>query len=76
MSSPAIATVIKMMETLPDPGQDQVVEHLRGYIADLQDELEWDMTFQETQDQLVAAARRAKQDIAAGLSKPMDYEEL
>jgi len=33
MSSTAIA-----METLPEPAQDQVVEHLRDYIADLADE--------------------------------------
>ena len=76
MSSPAIATVIQMMESLPDTVQDQVVEHLRDYIADLQDELKWDATFQKTQGQLAAAARRAKRDIAAGLSNPMDYERF
>lgn len=29
MVSTAIATVVKMMETLPEDTQDQVVEHLR-----------------------------------------------
>jgi len=76
MSSTAIATVVKMMETLPEPTQLQVVEHLREYLDDIQDELQWDETFQKTQPQLMAAARRAKQEIAAGQSKPLDYDQL
>jgi hypothetical protein len=39
MSSEAIATVVKMMGTLPDATQYQVIERLQAYIADLQDEL-------------------------------------
>jgi len=76
MTSTAIATVTKMLEFLPEVTQDQVVEHLREYLADLQDELEWDSLFKRTQPQLVAAARRAKQEIAKGHAKPLDYEEL
>jgi hypothetical protein len=38
MSSPAINTVIKMMESLLEEEQDGIVEHLREYIQDLQDE--------------------------------------
>ena len=38
MSSPAIITVIKMMESLPEDKQNKIVEHLRDYIQDLQDE--------------------------------------
>ncbi len=55
-----------MLESLPEPVQDQVVAHLREYIEDLRDELEWDAAFQKTQGQLVAAARRAKAEIEAG----------
>jgi len=76
MSSTAIATVTKMMESLPESAQDQVVEHLREYLEELQDELQWDALFRRTQPQLVAAARRAKQEIAQGLAKPMDYDQL
>lgn len=76
MSSTAIATVIKMMETLPEAVQNRVVEHLQEYIADLQDEIEWDIAFRKTQPQLVAAARRARQEIAEGLAQPMDYSRL
>ncbi|RPI99933.1 MAG: hypothetical protein EHM39_05665 [Chloroflexi bacterium] len=69
MPSTAVTTVIQMLESLPATAQDRVVEHLRDYIEDLRDELEWDVTFRTTQDKLVAAARRAKEEIAAGKAK-------
>ena len=75
MSSTAIATVAKMLESLPETVQDQVVEHLRKYLADLQDELAWDDLFKRTQPQLVAAARRAKEEITKGQAKPMDFDQ-
>ena len=76
MSSTGIATVIKMMESLPETAQEQVIEHLRHYIEDLQDELQWDISFKKTQQQLVAAAQRARQEMAEGHAKPMDYDQL
>ena len=72
MTSTAIATVTRMMESLPEPAQDQMVAHLREYLADLQDEVRWDTLFKETQPQLIAAARRARQEIAQGHAQPMD----
>jgi hypothetical protein len=76
MSSTAVATMIKMVESLPETTQNQVVEHLREYLAELQDELRWDNLFQKTQSQLIAAARRAKQEKAKGLAELMDYDQL
>lgn len=76
MSSAAIATVIKMMESLPEAAQERVVDHLREYIEDLRDELQWDISFKNTQQQLVAAAQRARQEIAQGQAKPLDYDQL
>jgi hypothetical protein len=38
MSSRAIATLVKIMESLPETLQDKVVEHLREYLEDLRDE--------------------------------------
>lgn len=76
MASTATATVVKMMESLPEAEQEQIVEHLREYILDLEDERQWDMLFEESQEQLVAAARRAKQEIAAGKARPLDYDRL
>jgi hypothetical protein len=76
MSTATITTVITMLESLPEPMQDQVVEHLREYLADIQDELVWSAQFKHTQPQLIAAARRARQQIAEGLAQPLDYDQL
>ena len=64
MASTAIITITKMMKTLPEPAQDQAVEYLRDFIAEMQDETEWDALFKKTQKQLIAAARQAKEEIA------------
>lgn len=76
MASTDIATVVKMIESLPEAAQSRVVEHLREYLADMKDEIHWDSTFSKTQPKLVEAARRARQQIAEGHAKPMDYEQL
>ena len=76
MASTAIITITKMMETLPESAQDQAVEYLRDFIAEMQDEIQWDALFKKTQKQLVAAARKAREEIAAGRAKPMDYDQL
>jgi glycerate-2-kinase len=76
MSSPAITTIVKMVESLPDELQEQVVQHVRAYLVEIEEEKRWDESFKRTQNNLVAAARKAKEEIAAGLSTPMDYEQL
>ncbi|MER2557579.1 MAG: hypothetical protein ABTQ93_08880 [Candidatus Competibacter denitrificans] len=76
MASEAITTVVKMMEFLPEPAQNQIVEHLRSYLLELQDELRWDELFNKTQPKLVEAARLAKQQIAQGKSRPLNLREL
>ena len=76
MSSVAIATVVKMMESVPESVQDRITEHLRNYLEELQDESEWDSLVSQTQPQLIKAARRAKEEIRSGQAKPMDYSRL
>jgi hypothetical protein len=76
MLSTAIVTMVKLLEALPETTQAQVVEHLREYVAEIQDDVEWDIQFQRAQKQLVLAAQQAKQGIAAGLAEPMDYARL
>lgn len=76
MSAEAIATVIKMLETLPDARQNQAAEYLQAYIADLQDELRWDTNFANTQTNLIQQARLAKQQIAEGKAQPLNIDEL
>lgn len=70
MTTTAMITVAKMMESLPEQTQNQVVEYLREYIAEIKDEVQWDMTFQASQKQLVEAAQQAKREIAEGLAQP------
>ncbi len=76
MSSAAITTIVKMMESLPVEVHDRVAEHLREYINDLQDEIRWNESFEKTQQKLVAAAKRAKQEIAEGQATALDYHQL
>jgi tRNA uridine 5-carbamoylmethylation protein Kti12 len=76
MASLAVTTLVKMVETLPEPLQDKVVERMREYLEELESEQRWDETFARTQDKLVAAARRAKEEIKAGKAKPLDFDQL
>ena len=76
MLSENIATVTQMIESLPETAQTQLIEHLREYIASLQNELEWDNLVSKTQNNLIKAAKQAKQEIAQGKSQPMNYEKL
>ncbi|MFM9265037.1 hypothetical protein [Tychonema sp. BBK16] len=65
-----------MLESLPDELQKQVVENVRAYLSEIEEEKRWDESFKRTKNNLVAAARKAKAEIAAGMSTPMDYEQL
>jgi hypothetical protein len=76
MSSAAITTIVKMVESLPNDLQDRVAEHIREYIADFEDEAKWESSFQRTSNNLVAAARQAKKEIAEGKSVAMDFDRL
>ncbi|MBD2306602.1 hypothetical protein H6G17_13900 [Chroococcidiopsis sp. FACHB-1243] len=76
MFSEKIATIIQMIESLPETAQEKVIEHLREYIIELQDELEWDSLVEKTQLKLIAAARRSKQEITEGLAQSLDYDQL
>ncbi len=76
MNTPAIATITKMMETLPEAEQQLVVEHMKEYINSIVDEDRWDESFKASQKNLIAAAKKAKKEIASGKSKPLDIRKL
>ncbi|MBE9062021.1 hypothetical protein [cf. Phormidesmis sp. LEGE 11477] len=76
MSSPSITTIVTMVESLPSALQEKVVEYVREFIADLEDEKRWESSFELTHDHLIASAQAAKQAIAEGKSTPMNYEQL
>jgi hypothetical protein len=76
MSSATITTLVKMVESLPEPMQEKAVEKMREYLEELAQEKRWDETFARTRDGLVVAARRAKEEIKAGKAKPLDLNDL
>jgi hypothetical protein len=76
MDTAAATTMMKMLETVPDSLQEEVVEHMRDYIEDIRDEAKWKESFSRTQDKLVAAARQARKQIAEGKARPMDLDKL
>jgi len=76
MTSTAISTVIKMMESLPEYVQEQLVEHIRDYLEDIRDEIRRETLYKKSDSKLVSAAKRAKQEITEGLAVPMDYNKL
>ena len=76
MDTAAATTMMKMLESVPDALQEEVVEHMRDYIEDIRDEAKWKKSFSRTQDKLVAVARRARKEIAEGKASPMDVDKL
>jgi hypothetical protein len=76
MQTPTITTIVRMIEAMPEPAQNQILEHLREYISDLQDEDSWDELVQKTKPKLGEAARLARKQIEQGLSIPMDQSRL
>lgn len=77
-SMPTLAgiTMMKMIESLPEPVQERALEHMQQYIEDIQDELKWSDSFGSSQSKLIAAARQAREEIKRGKSAPMNFEDL
>lgn len=76
MNTTVATNIIKMLESVPDQLQDDVVEHMRNYIENILDEAKWDNSFAKNQDNLIAAARQARREIAIGKATPMDTNKL
>jgi hypothetical protein len=69
-------TIAKMVQSLPESLQVIVLEELKEIVAEKIDEAEWNMQFEQKQDQLITAAKKVKEQIAAGKVEEMDYEKL
>lgn len=76
MISTATATMVKMIESLPEPIQERVLEHLQDYIEDMREEMQWNESFARSQDKLAALARKAREDVARGLAVPLNPNDL
>jgi len=75
MSSAAITTVVTILESLPRMSKLVSSKHLSEYLMDLQDETEWDRQFEESTC-FGRRRRRAKEQSAEGLARPLDYDQL
>ena len=76
MSTATTETMIKMVENIPDVFHDRVLEHMREYIDSLCEEVQWNDSFSNTQNKLIAAAKQARKEIAEGKSTPLNLEKL
>ncbi|MBI3079068.1 MAG: hypothetical protein HYY85_19115 [Deltaproteobacteria bacterium] len=74
--SKATETAIKMLESLSEEAQERVVEGLRDLVEEVRDEERWDLLFEERKAGLMTAARRAREEVAAGKAEGMDYDKL
>jgi hypothetical protein len=76
MPTSASITMMKMIESLPEPVQERALEHMQQYIEEIRDELKWSDSFGNSQNKLIAAARQAREEIMQGEATPMNVEEL
>lgn len=74
--SNASETLIRMVETLPEPVQERVLEEVRKLLADMKDEGEWDVRFSSTRPALAAMAGRVREEIARGATSAFDHDRL
>ncbi len=69
-------TICKMIESLPESIQSSVLDEINVIIAEKQDEIQWNIQFKRTQENLMAMARKVKKEISEGKTEPMDYEKI
>ena len=76
MVTPAIETIVRMLELQPAQVQSRAAEHLQMWLAELEDEARWDDDFARSQKGLYKSAQEARRQIAEGESEPMDFNRL
>jgi hypothetical protein len=76
MPTSASTTMMKMIESLPEPLQERALEHMQQYIEDIRDEFKWNESFGNSKSKLIAAARQAREEILQGKATPMNVDAL
>ena len=76
MQSPILTTITKMIESLPEDKQEQVLNHLYEYITELYDEIKWDLLFKNSQEELSKIAKQVRKEIAEDKIEDFDYDKL
>ena len=51
-------TIDKMIKTIPESMQSSVLDEIQAVITEKHDELEWNIQFQQSQENLIAAAKK------------------
>ncbi len=51
-------TIDKMIKTIPESMQNSVLDEIQAIITEKHDELEWNIQFQQSQENLIAAAKK------------------
>ena len=74
--SNASETLLRMVESLPEPVQERILAEVQDFLEDMKDQGEWDARFSSTQSGLAAAASRVREEIAKAGSSPFDHERL
>ena len=76
MRSTILRTINKMLESLPENRQEQVVNHLYEYITEIQDEIKWDLLFKNSESELSRIAKQVKEEIKKGNIENFDFGKL
>ena len=76
MKCTTLNTINKMLESLPENKQEQVLNHLYNYITELQDEIKWDLLFKKSEKKISRIAREVKEEIKKGNIEDFDYDRL
>lgn len=76
MSKETLLLIEEMLAPLPEHRQQQVIEHLREYLAEIQSEERWEQLDQDYAPKLEKMAQRAKQQISEGIARPMNLNDL
>ena len=74
--SNASETLLRMVESLPEPVQERILAEVQDFLEDMKDQGEWDARFSSTQSGRAEVARRVREEIAKGGSSPFDHERL
>jgi len=76
MKCTTLNTINKMLESLPENKQEQVLNHLYNYITELQDEIKWDLLFKNSEKEISRIAREVKEEIKKSNIEDFDYDRL
>jgi len=65
-----------MREPITKDVKHNIVERLKNFFQDFYDKLRSDYLFKKKEKKLVEVAKKARQEIAEGKAKVMDYNKL